>query len=226
MKASAAALAALLAAGCAAGPRVRVDAEGWAPLGPGGERAAREEALADARRRAVERGAGVRVTARSVVVDGAASSQRVSARSAGAVRSWRVLAEEREQGGVRVLIRAEVERPGTEAAWPAGTAAFVEPGPAAPALARAWSSAGGNLAARREDAELILSASISSAAVSEPRARPFVSRRARATLRLSSDDGEFWMANGEGAALGFDAGEAEGLAAQAALAAAVTAARR
>lgn len=226
MKFPAAALAALLAAGCAAGPRVRVDAEGWAPLGPGGAREAREAALTDARRRAVEQGGGVRVLARSVVRDGAAAAQRVSTRASGALRSWRILAVEAAQGGIRVRIRADVEKDAAAGAWPGGASAFIEDGPRAAALARAWSEAGGALSGERGAADVVLRAEVSSVRVDEPRARPFVSRRARAVLRLSRDDGEGWASAGEGAALGFDAAEAEARAADAALAAAVSAARR
>jgi hypothetical protein len=106
-------LTALLLTGCASPPRgsrtTAVRAEGWAPLGPEGREHARDRALADALRRAAERGSGVTVEGESSVRDSVALSQTVSTRSRGVVRSWRVLGERVVDGILKLGVLAQVE---------------------------------------------------------------------------------------------------------------------
>ncbi len=106
-------LAAALLAGCGHAPRAprttAVRAEGWAPLGPEGREHARDRALADALRRAAERGSGVEVEGRSAVRDSVTLSQDVVTRARGTVRSWLVLGERVVDGILKVGILAQVE---------------------------------------------------------------------------------------------------------------------
>lgn len=110
MRAAGPALAAALLAACAhRGPASRaVTAEGWAPVGPEGRAHARERALADAQRRAVESAAGVRLEARSRVSGSVALEQEVETRSRGSLESWEALEEREEDGLLRVRVRAVV----------------------------------------------------------------------------------------------------------------------
>lgn len=106
-------LSAALLGACASapgGPRVSaVRAEGWAPLGPEGREHARDRALADALRRASERGAGVLVEGRTSVRDAVTLSSDVMTRSRGVVRSWLVLGEQVVDGILKVGVLAQVE---------------------------------------------------------------------------------------------------------------------
>ncbi|MDX6769340.1 MAG: hypothetical protein SF051_07395 [Elusimicrobiota bacterium] len=106
-------LAAALLAGCAGTPRgprlASVRAEGWAPVGPEGRAHARDRALADALRRAAERGAGVVVEGRTAVRDAVTLDTSVLTRSRGVVRSWLVLGERVVDGVLELGVLAQVE---------------------------------------------------------------------------------------------------------------------
>jgi hypothetical protein len=103
--------AAALAAACAgigSPPTSVVESRGWAPNDSARPEAAARRALADALLRAVERSAGVSLTARTRVNDGAVSSARMMTEAAGCVKRYRVLEEGVADGGRFTLVRAEV----------------------------------------------------------------------------------------------------------------------
>ncbi|MDX6771229.1 MAG: flagellar assembly protein T N-terminal domain-containing protein, partial [Elusimicrobiota bacterium] len=176
--ATAALTAAVLAATGCAGARTReVVVEGVAAVGADGADAARERALADARRRAVEQAAGVEIGSFVVTNGGVAVLDRVSATARGALRGYRVVSEGRADGAVTVRIRARVEPDGAAPApagtWPPGTgprlrlAAALEPSPvesaARGALRQDWLARGGTLAEDGAPADLVLFTAASAA---------------------------------------------------------------
>lgn len=212
---AAAALAAVLTAGCATGTR-RVPArsvvvEGWAPLGSLPRPEARRRALADAQRRAVEEAAGVEV-ASVATVDGASQvRERVSTRGLGRVRRFTVLGESVAEGMLRLRVRALVEMP--EAGAPARLGWIPGTGPTAKvagetgareAFTAAWTSYGGGVAAGDGGADLRFRLTAAVRTVDEPRVRPLVSVRVRLTASASGAGGEVWSASRESAALGGD----------------------
>lgn len=105
------ALGLLLAACGPRGPRaVLMTVDGWAPADPASPRAALRRAEADALRRAVEKGAGVTLAARTRIRDGAAVGQRIVADAAGCVRRHEIVEQRESPRGVSVVVRAEVLR--------------------------------------------------------------------------------------------------------------------
>lgn len=137
---------AVLAAACAhapaRGPRLRsATAEGWAPVVKTDPIGTRRRALAAALRSAVERTTGVEVRARTVVADAVAVQDRLSARTAGAVRSYEVLSETEEAGFHKTRVRALVDldpppderRPGPPPGDPKVAVALTGPGAASAA---------------------------------------------------------------------------------------------
>lgn len=92
-----------LVSGCAHAPRAVVG-EGWG--------ASREAALRAAQRDAVERAAGVALSARTRVENGALAESRVTARAQGRVTKYEVLSETGESGLEKVRIRAVVDPAG------------------------------------------------------------------------------------------------------------------
>lgn len=80
--------------------------EGVAPVGP----QARERALADAQRRAVESVSGVRLESSSKVKGSVSLEQEVTTRSRGSLKSWKIVSESEKDGLMRVRIKAEVSR--------------------------------------------------------------------------------------------------------------------
>lgn len=113
MRGAALPIAALLAAGCAASGRapriVAVETDGWAASEPGRSDSAARRAVADALRRAVEKAAGVSVSARTRLRDGVAVSEQMIADAAGCVRGYEVLSESSCAGGRCARVRARVE---------------------------------------------------------------------------------------------------------------------
>jgi hypothetical protein len=216
---AAAALAAVLTAGCAAGtrgvPARSVVVEGWAPLGSLPRPEARRRALADAQRRAVEEAAGVEVAA-VATVDGASSvRERVSTRGLGTVRRFTVLGEEASEGMLKLRVRAVVELP--RAGAPARIGWIPGTGPVAKISARegageaftaAWTAYGGGVAAAGARGDLLLRVTASARTVDEPRVRPLVSVRVRLSASAAGTGGTVWAATRESAALGVDAEQA------------------
>lgn len=143
--------AVLSVSGCASGGRRGqagrwVDAEGWAALS-GSRTQARERALADAQRRAVEKGAGVRVAAATVLEESVVRRQRLRSELDGYIERFEVGEERVEDGmlkvGIRALVRPNV--PGAaRPAPPEGSPAlgFEAQGPAADGLRRSFLAAG------------------------------------------------------------------------------------
>lgn len=123
------ALAAALTAACAtAGPRVvAVETDGWSAIDRARPESASRGAVADALRRAVERAAGVSVSARTRMTDGRAASSRMVADAAGCVRRYEVLSESSCEGGRCARVRAQVETgPGSCSGRPVLPPAAVE----------------------------------------------------------------------------------------------------
>ncbi|MBI5238854.1 MAG: hypothetical protein HY926_00135 [Elusimicrobia bacterium] len=99
--------------GCAGAPRRgpaerAVAAEGWAPADARDLEGARRRALADAQRRAVEQVSGVFLAALTRVEDSAALRQKITAEVRGRVSRYEVLSESRQDGLLKVRIRAWV----------------------------------------------------------------------------------------------------------------------
>lgn len=239
-------LAALMASGCATGPRGArtrsLVVEGWAPLQGQSRPDALRQAVADAQRKAVEEAGGVEIAAVSLVDDAAMSRQRLSSTVRGAVSRFKVLSEHEEDGMLKVKVRAEVELTDKEHArkpgWTPGTGprAYIEapldendPRAAAAqgAFIRAWTSYGGEVASSRKTADLILRASARTFPVEEPRVKPFFSARALYSLSASqaaASGGTQWAVEREAASLGLDSRDASDRALQAAAAAVALAA--
>lgn len=220
----AAALAALLAAGGCAHARPGAEpvvAEGWAAEAPGGdEEVARRRAVADALRRAVERAAGVSLTARTRLRDGAALSSRVVADAAGCVRRYEVLEEGRARGGRRALVRAEVLPPSSCGRSPLPPAALEDAavevrvtgrGALGRGAARAAASAlRARLAERgwrvvESGAPWRLSGRADVEPVRDARVAPFTGAVAELSLRAERADGSLmWEGRGSASALDAD----------------------
>ncbi|MBI2385337.1 MAG: hypothetical protein HYV14_04905 [Elusimicrobia bacterium] len=99
------AVLAVLAGACSHAPARRsVVVEGWAAEGPGADR----RAVADALKRAVEQGAGVRVDARTRVDKGMGVDARVVTRASGCVLEHEVLGRGAAQGGRSARVRVEL----------------------------------------------------------------------------------------------------------------------
>ncbi len=111
-------LAAAVLAACAhapaRGPRLaRATAEGWAPAVASDPVGTRRRALAEALRSAVEKAAGVRVSASTKVSRAVAVDDVITARSSSEVRSYEILGES-EEGGfhkTRVSVLVEIGAP-------------------------------------------------------------------------------------------------------------------
>src|SRR5579859_6249804 len=124
MRISRAALLAAATALSACAPRALVvTVDGWAAEEPGRAGQARRRAVADALRRAVERGSGVRLSARTRVRDGVAVSERVTADAAGCVLGYEVVSEGSRDGGRSARVRARVAAAGSACAAPPASAA-------------------------------------------------------------------------------------------------------
>lgn len=188
MKRAAALLALSVLTGCATVSRpparsvVEVDAEGWAAEKAGDPYGPRARALADAQKRAVEKAAGVRVTASTRVEAGIAVRQRVWADVRGRVERWELVDDKLEDGFRKMRIRAVVrlDAPGEEPPAPPPLDARVRvdaDGAAAEGLRRALSAAGCSLV--RIGEQYVVTARAESRVTREKRLEPFVSGRAR-----------------------------------------------
>lgn len=198
-------------AGCASAPRgparVVVEAEGWAADVPGDAYGPRARALADAQKRAVEKAAGVRVTAVTRVEQGVAVRQRVRADARGRIERWDLLEDRREDGFHKLRIRAVVrlDPPGaTPAPLPADARLRVSgDGPAAAGLRRGLSARGFDLVESGE--EFTADARATARVARDPRLAPFVSGRARVTVSVKDPSGAVvWQATREAARLDAD----------------------
>jgi hypothetical protein len=219
--AAAAALATVLAAaGCAAGPRAgtrTVVVEGWAPMGAAPRPETLRQAVADARRRAVEEAAGVEVSAVSSVDDAGLIKERVSTAGHGTVLSSRVLSEKVRDGMLTVKVSARVALPKAgeprRAGWIPGT------GPSArfvavradvrAALRGAWTNYGGSSADADGRADVVMNAVVEESLLDEPRLKPFVAVRVRLSAEASDARGAvLWLASREASSLGLDPAQA------------------
>ncbi|OGR89786.1 MAG: hypothetical protein A3J74_09715 [Elusimicrobia bacterium RIFCSPHIGHO2_02_FULL_57_9] len=85
---------------------VAVQAEGWAAFDPKDELGSRRRALAEAQKKAVEQRFGVSVSARTRVDNALTSAQRIMADVRGTVSRYEVLDERREDGLLKIRIKA------------------------------------------------------------------------------------------------------------------------
>jgi hypothetical protein len=93
----------------AGGEGTEVLVEGVAALTEGGADIARDHALKDALRKAVEQGVGTFVSSETRVQNFQLLSDRIYSQSSGYVSSYKVIAEEQQGGFYRVTIRAKVK---------------------------------------------------------------------------------------------------------------------
>ncbi len=107
---------ALLLAGCGHG-RLRlapgeegevIEAEGWAPIDAGDLLGTKKRSLADAQKKAVEKAAGVFISAKTRVEQTIDVDERILAKAEGYVRKYDVLGERQEGGFLKTRIRALV----------------------------------------------------------------------------------------------------------------------
>ncbi len=177
----------LLLAGCATAPsngagRKTVEAEGWAAEGAG----ARDRALADAQKRAVETALGVSLAASTRVEAAVAVRRRIWADARGKVESWKVLGE-RTEGGLRaVRIRAVVARlaEGEEVPPPADAKVRIESGgPADAGVRRGFGARGFSVVPSGGD--FVVRASAASTLARDQRTAPFISGRGRVTVSVT-----------------------------------------
>lgn len=212
-------LAALaLCAACASAPRRpqarSVEAEGWAVLAGADQASARRQALSEAQKRAVEIVAGVLLSARTRIDGSLAVRQRLLADVRGVLRGFDILGERREDGFLKVRIRARVEWPGQGEDPPQGRDPFPpEPPPgnprflvtlapqaglpgawreqAAEALRRGLRESGLSLveAGSRAQADWIVEARVGSRPLRDPHLGPWRSCTARVALRVVSPAG-------------------------------------
>ncbi len=117
------ALAVLLAAaleGCHSlqGPRpnipVVVEAEGWAPADPAGVERSRQKALAEAKRAAVEKAMGAKLSAVTRLNNSSEVEQLIVTRASGVVAKYKILSEGEVSGLYGVTIKAWVKSRGED----------------------------------------------------------------------------------------------------------------
>lgn len=87
---------------------VTVEAEGWTPLDHEHPLQAKQRALAEAQRKAVEKALGVTVSATTKVESAITLEQRITANVGGSIRSYEILSERENDGFLKTLIRARV----------------------------------------------------------------------------------------------------------------------
>jgi len=99
---------AALSLGACAPRAALVSSDGWAAEDPARPGEASRRAIADALRRAVERAAGVSLTARTRVSRGVAVSENVVADTVGCVLDYKVVSEGSINGGRAARVRARI----------------------------------------------------------------------------------------------------------------------
>lgn len=87
-----------------------VEAEGYAAIVAGNKGGAREAALQNAFRRAVEQVVGVAIESKSVVSDSELLNDKVFAKSSGFIKTYRIISEKAEPDAYRVTVQASVSR--------------------------------------------------------------------------------------------------------------------
>lgn len=199
-----------------------VEAEGWAAVQAGRPQDGQRRALAEAQRRAVEKGAGVRVAAATLVKDSVSLRQTLRAELSGFIERFEVLGESLEDGFHKVRIRAQVRlgqaEPGRlDAPQGEGRLSFAVQGPAARGLERGF-LARGFTAAGREPSDFIVRGRASSGPVLDRRLGAFRAWRARVAIEVvEAATGEVvYSGVGESSALALDAEAAQAQAAEAA----------
>jgi hypothetical protein len=92
----------------AAGEPVTVDVEGYASIVGGRKDTAREGALNNAFRRAIEQVIGVMVSSKTVVQDSALLNDKIFSKSSGFIKTYKIVSESFETDACRVNVRATV----------------------------------------------------------------------------------------------------------------------
>jgi len=87
-----------------------VEVEGYASIVGGRKDKAREEALRNAFRRAVEQVVGVAIESRTVVKDSELLNDKIFSRSQGFIKTYRILGEKAEGDAYRIAVLASVSR--------------------------------------------------------------------------------------------------------------------
>ncbi|MBI3553331.1 MAG: hypothetical protein HY077_12625 [Elusimicrobia bacterium] len=201
-------------AGCAAlSPRPRgetVTAEGWAALDAKDPCGTKARALAEAQRRAVEKAAGVTVRARTTVEAAVELKQKITADARGRIERFEVLEEKREDGFLKVRIRALLvlePAPEKQDAFPPDLKFALEvPAEAAQALRQGLLDRGGILASAEAKPDLLIRGKAQTKPFRDPRVRPFFSSRASLTVEAvdAATGTVLWTKTQEAAALGSD----------------------
>jgi hypothetical protein len=195
-------LASLLSA-CAHAPHARViTAEGWAPAGAAD---ARERAVENAQREAVEKISGVSITARTLVADGVLQNEKLTARARGAVSRYEVISERDEGGYHKVRLRAEVDEtirtPSPEQSVAVDVAGFGGEAAAA-GLREALSSHGVSVVPDAAQADVVVTGEV--AAVPIESVTDLAAARATLTFKAVEREGGRVVFQGEPAASAVD----------------------
>lgn len=203
-------------AGCASAPvggeRRTVTAEGSAPADAP---SARDRALADAQKRAVEKALGVSLAASTRVEGAVATRRRIWADARGRIESWTVVGD-RTEGGFRLVnIRAVVVRlaEGEEAPPPGEAKVRIEAaGAEAEGLRRSFGTRGFTLV--ENGADFVVKGAGSSTILRDARTAPFVTGRGRVKVSVveTATGAVVWERSVEASGLDSDARSAAALA--------------
>lgn len=190
----------------AGGKGAVVEAEGWSPIDPKDPAATRQRALAEAQRKAVEKAIGVTLSATTKVEEAVTLKQKIEANVGGFIRSYEILSEGREEGFLKIRIRAFVlyQAPEPPKAEPKSTriAVVVPDQGLSGALRLTLSSRGFPVSDRAEGADIVVTGSAQAYAVPDPRLGGFHSYRARVSLDvLKAATGELSHQTGEASAI-------------------------
>lgn len=213
MNAKCGSLALLLTfAACASTPRKGSDRVTVEVEGRGTDSA---QALADALKRSVEKGLGVKVASTTKVEAAVAVRRRIWAESRGAVETWTVLGE-RSQDGLKVVrVRSVVRRlsDGESVPPPEGVKVRIDAsGPAEAGVRRGFGLKGYQVVERGE--AFVVRARSASALLHDARTAPFVSARGKVTVSVvdAASGGVVWEAAREAGGLDTDGLAASALA--------------
>lgn len=91
-------------------PGSAIEVEGYASIMGGRKDKAREEALQNAFRRAVEQVVGVAIESRTVVKDSELLNDKIFSRSQGFIKTYRILSEKPDGDAYRIMVLASVSR--------------------------------------------------------------------------------------------------------------------
>jgi hypothetical protein len=165
-----------------------VEAEGWAPDAPADLLGTRHRAIVDAQRRAIEKVVGLWVDSRTQVDLAVTVTSRQRALSRGAIKKYEVLDERREDGFLKVVIRATVAKRAEPAGEKGSVKLAIEDAELSSAVRQALSELGFSVVEGEADYTVRGQAS-----ASRVRGSPFpgfLSYRASVSLQSGSASGE------------------------------------